>query len=150
MIVLAFLLFLSAVPLLPQQPFAGRCAGCHGEEGQGSAQGPGLAMNPRVAAQSVEQLRAYLERGNPGAGMPSFADLPRGELDLLSKFLRRLNADTILPPLPDDFRQERARALRAIRHELAEEELRTYVLAPGVPLGDQLVSGNSRATVVAR
>jgi uncharacterized protein (DUF58 family) len=57
---------------------------------------------------------------------------------------------TAYPPLPDEFRNERARALRAIRHELAEEELRTHVIAPGVPLGDQMVSGSSRATVVAR
>ena len=34
-------------------------------------------MNSRVAAQSVEQLREYLQRGNPGAGMPAFTDLPR-------------------------------------------------------------------------
>jgi PQQ-dependent dehydrogenase (methanol/ethanol family) len=100
MIVLSLLLLLPAATLLAQQPFAARCAGCHGEEAQGSAQGPGLAMNPRVAAQSVEQLRAYLERGNPGAGMPSFADLPRSELDLLAKYLRRLNVETILPPVP--------------------------------------------------
>ena len=55
-----------------------------------------------------------------------------------------------LPPLPDEFRQERARALRAVRHELAEEELRAYVLVPGVPLGDQMVSGNSRVAAASR
>jgi uncharacterized protein (DUF58 family) len=57
---------------------------------------------------------------------------------------------TTSPPLPEDFLQERARALRALRHELAEEELRTCVLVPGVPLGDQMVSGNNRAVAVAR
>jgi hypothetical protein len=55
-----------------------------------------------------------------------------------------------LPPVPDDFRQERARALRAVRHELAEEELRAYVVVPGVPLGDQMVAGNNRVAAGAR
>jgi hypothetical protein len=54
------------------------------------------------------------------------------------------------PPLPDELIQERARAIRAVRHELAEEELRSYVLAPGVPLGDQLVSGGGRVAAAAR
>ena len=70
----ALLVFLLAQSLSAQQLFASRCAACHGEEARGTAKGPGLAMNPRVAEQSAEQLRAYLERGNPGAGMPSFAD----------------------------------------------------------------------------
>jgi hypothetical protein len=57
---------------------------------------------------------------------------------------------TTMPPIADEYRQERARALRAVRHELEEEELRTYVLAPGVPLGDQMVSGSGRVAAVAR
>ena len=99
MIVLALLLLLSVQPLLSQQLFASRCAACHGEDARGTAKGPGLAMNPRVAEQSVEQLRAYLERGNPGAGMPSFADLPADDLDTLARYLRRINVDTILGPV---------------------------------------------------
>ena len=98
MIRFAFLVLLSVPPVSAQQPFAVRCASCHGEEGRGTAQGPGLAMNPRVAEQSADQLRAYLERGNPGAGMPSFADLPADELAALARYLRRLNADTIVGP----------------------------------------------------
>src|SRR5437016_7253226 len=56
-------------------------------------------MNPRVAGQSAQQLRAYLERGNSGAGMPPFADLPADDLVSLAKYLRRINADTILAPM---------------------------------------------------
>ena len=56
-------------------------------------------MNPRVAAESVEQLRAYLERGNPAAGMPSFADLPASERMGLANHLRRLNVDTMFRPV---------------------------------------------------
>ena len=69
------------------------------KDARGTAQGPGLAMNPRVAEQSAEQLRAYLEHGNPGAGMPSFADLPADDLVTLAKYLRRINADTIVGPV---------------------------------------------------
>ncbi len=54
-------------------------------------------MNPRVAARSAEQLRAYLQRGNPGAGMPSFADLPADDLASVVQYLRRINADTPVP-----------------------------------------------------
>jgi PQQ-dependent dehydrogenase (methanol/ethanol family) len=86
---------------LSQQLFATRCAECHGEDARGTAKGPGLAMNPRVAAQSVEQLRGYLERGNAGAGMPSFAGLPATELVSLAQYLQRLNAETILGPETD-------------------------------------------------
>jgi PQQ-dependent dehydrogenase (methanol/ethanol family) len=104
MIVLALLLLLSAEQLFPQQLlpqklFANHCAACHGEDARGTAQGPGLAMNPRVAEQSAEQLRAYLERGNIGAGMPSFADLPAGDLASLAKYLGRINVDTIAGPV---------------------------------------------------
>ncbi|HEY2014884.1 MAG TPA: PQQ-binding-like beta-propeller repeat protein [Bryobacteraceae bacterium] len=88
---------MTAEPLHPQQLFTERCAACHGEDAHGTAKAPGLALNPRVAAQSVEQLRAYLERGNAGAGMPSFADLKPGELASLAKYLRTLNVETIVP-----------------------------------------------------
>jgi PQQ-dependent dehydrogenase (methanol/ethanol family) len=56
-------------------------------------------MNPRVAGQSVDQLRAYLERGNAGAGMPSFSDLPPAELLTLARYLRRINVETIVGPV---------------------------------------------------
>jgi PQQ-dependent dehydrogenase (methanol/ethanol family) len=96
-----FVPFLLAAGLSAQQPFATRCAGCHGADARGSAKGPGLAMNPRVAAQTEEQLRAYIERGNPAAGMPAFADLPAGELLTLARYLRRINVETILAPPAD-------------------------------------------------
>jgi PQQ-dependent dehydrogenase (methanol/ethanol family) len=92
---------LSSQPAPPPPPFIARCATCHGDEGRGTAQGPGLVMNPRVAAQSVEQLRGYLQRGNPGAGMPAFADLPADDLQALARHLRRINVDTIMPPPAD-------------------------------------------------
>src|SRR5262245_32376312 len=96
---IAVIILLSALPLMPQQPFAAHCSGCHGADARGSGQSPGLAMNPRVAAQSPEQLVAYLERGNTAAGMPSFRELPAGDLAALAKYLKRINADTIVGPV---------------------------------------------------
>jgi PQQ-dependent dehydrogenase (methanol/ethanol family) len=92
------LLALSAQPAPPPPPFVSRCAACHGDDARGTARAPGLVMNPRVAAQSVEQLRAYLERGNPGAGMPAFGELPGDDLLALARYLRRINVETIIPP----------------------------------------------------
>ncbi len=92
-----------AQQLTAQQLYRKNCAACHGEDARGTAQGPGLAFNSRVAEQSADQLRAFLERGNPAAGMPSFADLPTTERTALAGYLRSLNADTILhPPAPAD------------------------------------------------
>lgn len=83
----------------PEQLFSNHCGACHGPEGRGTAQGPGLYNNSRVAEQTLDALRDYLERGNPGAGMPSFSDLPKADLTILARHLRRLNADTILTPI---------------------------------------------------
>jgi PQQ-dependent dehydrogenase (methanol/ethanol family) len=90
---------LSSNSVSPQQLFIKNCASCHGEDARGTAKGPGLAMNPRVAEQTAEQLRAFLERGNPSAGMPSFSDLPNADLAALAKYLRRLNVETITAPV---------------------------------------------------
>jgi len=92
------LLGLSAQPAPAPPSFTARCATCHGDDARGTAKAPGLVMNARVATQSVEQLRAYLERGNPGAGMPAFPDLPAEDLLVLARYLRRVNVETIIPP----------------------------------------------------
>ena len=84
--------------LQPPSVFVAQCAGCHGDEGRGTAQGPALAMNPRVAEQTADQLAAYLERGNAAAGMPSFADLSASDRASLVRYLKRLNVDTITQP----------------------------------------------------
>ncbi len=46
--------------------------------------------NGHVAGQTNEQLKAFLKSGNPGAGMPAFADLPEVELDSLVPYLRSI------------------------------------------------------------
>ena len=93
------ILILLALPLAAQGPFVSRCVSCHGADARGTAQGPGLAHNPRVARQSVEELKDYLRLGNVAAGMPSFKELPEEELTTLARYLRRINNDTILTPL---------------------------------------------------
>ena len=97
-ILLTLFLLISPQQATPQQMFIKHCAVCHGEDGRGTAQGPGVAFNRRVAVQSPDQLLAYLKRGAVNAGMPSFADLHADDLALLVRHLRRLNTDTIIPP----------------------------------------------------
>jgi PQQ-dependent dehydrogenase (methanol/ethanol family) len=93
MIGFALLLFLS-----PQQLFISHCASCHGADARGTAKAPGLAGNSRVAEQSAGQLRAFLQRGNVAAGMPSFSDLSATDLTELANYLRDLNDETIVGP----------------------------------------------------
>jgi PQQ-dependent dehydrogenase (methanol/ethanol family) len=81
-----------------QTPFASRCAPCHGTDARGAAQAPGLAANARIAAQTAEQIAAYLERGNPAAGMPAFNDLSAADRSALARYLLRLNKDTPIVP----------------------------------------------------
>lgn len=47
----------------------------------------------------MAQLEAYLRHGNPAAGMPAFADLPAADLLSVARFLKRLNVETIVPPM---------------------------------------------------
>jgi PQQ-dependent dehydrogenase (methanol/ethanol family) len=78
--------------------YAAQCVACHGADGLGTAQGPALAMNPRVAEQTLDQLAGYIQRGNPGAGMPSFSNLTTDDRGALARYLLRLNVDTITKP----------------------------------------------------
>src|SRR5581483_2688104 len=93
-----FVLVFAACLQGQQQLFVARCAVCHGADAHGTAQAPGLAMNPRVAEQSAEQLQAYIKGGNANAGMPSFADLSAADLASLARYLKRLNNDKIVTP----------------------------------------------------
>jgi PQQ-dependent dehydrogenase (methanol/ethanol family) len=94
MIALFLFFFLS-----PQQLFNEHCAGCHGADARGTAKAPGLATNPRVAEQSVDQLRSFLEHGDIANGMPSFSDLAAKDLTAIAKYLRVLNMGTVAGPM---------------------------------------------------
>ena len=53
-------------------------------------------------------------------------------------------------PLAANAREEYARGLRAVRHALAEYELRSHVVVPRTPLGDQIVTVGPRVAAGAR
>ncbi len=71
--------------------YASLCAGCHGADAHGTDRGPGLAASKSVRARPFMQLRTFIRRGAPGAGMPGF-DLPSEQLDALTTLLLSLNA----------------------------------------------------------
>ena len=51
--------------------------------------------------QSVDELRAFLQRGNPGAGMPAFGELPATDLTTLANYLKSLNEGMSVPKAAD-------------------------------------------------
>jgi PQQ-dependent dehydrogenase (methanol/ethanol family) len=73
-----------------KQVFTTHCAGCHGVDARGGGKGPGLAASPRLAGQTVEQLRAVIQGGFPASGMPPM-ELPAAELDAVASYVRELN-----------------------------------------------------------
>jgi len=92
---ISFLLTLIAVssvaaqtPDAGRQVFVGRCAGCHGSDGNGGELGPGIAN--RVPLRSDADLATLLKQGLPGAGMPSFGTLTDQESADVVRFVRTL------------------------------------------------------------
>jgi alcohol dehydrogenase (cytochrome c) len=68
--------------------FASRCAACHGTEGGGGELGPSIVA--RIPLRTDADLEAVIREGLLGAGMPSFATLPKSETTDLVAFLRTL------------------------------------------------------------
>ncbi len=81
--------------------YAKLCAGCHGADGHGTQQGPGLAGNPWVRSRSTQKLRRLIQNGIPAAGMPSF-DLPADALDALATLIASLNSSAAESIVPGD------------------------------------------------
>src|SRR4029077_11257490 len=96
--ILLFCVLLSAstaqaqTPDSGQQVFVGRCAGCHGSDGNGGELGPAIAA--RVPSRTDEDLRSLLRSGLPAAGMPAFASLTVTESGELIRYLRTLRPRT--------------------------------------------------------
>ena len=82
-----------------EQVFDQHCAGCHGVEARGTAKGPALTTNPRIAQMPVGELSVFLEHGDPAGGMPAFADLGAKELASLAHYLKVLNMGTVAGPM---------------------------------------------------
>jgi alcohol dehydrogenase (cytochrome c) len=70
------------------QVFVGRCAGCHGSDGNGGELGPGIAT--RVPSRTDQELATLFGQGLPAAGMPAFASLSGSESADLIRYLRTL------------------------------------------------------------
>jgi alcohol dehydrogenase (cytochrome c) len=71
-----------------RKAYAGRCAGCHGTNGNGGELGPAIAT--RVPARTDDDLTSLLRQGLPTAGMPAFPNLADTEVRDLIAFLRTL------------------------------------------------------------
>jgi PQQ-dependent dehydrogenase (methanol/ethanol family) len=93
------LALLSALLLLPlslraadgKKVFIERCAGCHGADARGGGKAPGIAGNPHLSGQSIDQLRELIRTGFPNSGMPAF-DLPHEELTAVAGYVRGINS----------------------------------------------------------
>src|SRR5947209_1651902 len=84
-----------------QQTYSKLCSGCHGDDGRGTQQGPGLSGNPSVRGRSAQSLRNVIRNGIPAAGMPAF-DLPTDTLDALATMIVSLNAVAAKSNVPGD------------------------------------------------
>lgn len=69
--------------------FQQACAFCHGPQARG-AQGPSLITSDEVLDdQRGEHLVAFLKKGRPEKGMPSFATMSDGQLTDIAEFLHQ-------------------------------------------------------------
>src|SRR5579884_1646267 len=86
-----------------QSAFSAHCAGCHGADAEGTGKAPALAMNPRVAEQSAEQLRASRDHGH-GSTQSGLAASTAGRLaDLQRQRVRQ----SIQSAEPDQYNKRR-------------------------------------------
>jgi alcohol dehydrogenase (cytochrome c) len=91
--ILAFCLLVPSIALAQnpgpgQQAFVGRCASCHGSDGNGGELGP--AIVDRIPARTDEDLATLFKQGLPAAGMPAFPNLTATESADLIRYLRTL------------------------------------------------------------
>jgi putative heme-binding domain-containing protein len=73
-----------------RKTFEAVCASCHGLDGRGGERGPDLVSRAEVSGKSDADLREILEKGKPGAGMPSFTSYGPERLKALVGYLRTL------------------------------------------------------------
>jgi alcohol dehydrogenase (cytochrome c) len=71
-----------------KQIFVGRCAGCHGSDGNGGELGPAIAT--RVPSRTDDDLASVVRQGRPAAGMPAFGGVSDAEIGHLIRYLRTL------------------------------------------------------------
>jgi alcohol dehydrogenase (cytochrome c) len=86
--------FLAAAQTVPESGvgkrlFVARCAGCHGEDGNGGGHGPAIVNRDRPRASSLEAVRTVILHGIAGAGMPAFS-MPDGEASAIAGYVMAL------------------------------------------------------------
>ena len=93
-------LAVQAQPLALQPPEAARrayvtrCAGCHGEDGNGGGHGPGILNLRRTRATTRQATYDIIHNGIPEAGMPAFP-LPPDELNRITDYMMFLKSSPI-------------------------------------------------------
>ncbi len=78
------------------------CAACHGLDARGGERGPNLATRAEVIQKSDKDLFEILKNGRTAAGMPSFASFGTEKLVSLVAYLRTLQGQGKVEPLPGD------------------------------------------------
>ena len=80
-----------------QEPDAGRrayeerCLGCHGQDGNGGARGPGIVNLRQYRATTADQVREVILKGIVSAGMPAFS-IPNDEAGAIAAHVMSLRA----------------------------------------------------------
>ena len=87
---------LAQTPEAGREAFVGRCAGCHGTDGNGGELGPNIAT--RVPSRTDADLSRVIRQGLVAAGMPAFTSLSDAETSDLVRFLRTLRLRTGMGP----------------------------------------------------
>jgi alcohol dehydrogenase (cytochrome c) len=82
--------------------FVGRCASCHGTDGNGGELGPAITL--RVPTRSDQDLADLLRDGRPAAGMPAFPMVQSREATDLIAFVRSLKPRAGAVPQRGSFR----------------------------------------------
>jgi cytochrome c oxidase cbb3-type subunit 3 len=91
-----------------QRTFESRCSGCHGLDGRGGERAPDIATSANTPGRSDDELFEIIQKGLPGAGMPSFASLDGSNIKALVSYLRRLQGRSAAAHLPGDAWKGRA------------------------------------------
>lgn len=67
------------------------CAACHGDSATGTDRGPNLIDTRSLRSSDEAKIRSIIQKGTSG-GMPAFASLKAGDLDILARAIRTWNA----------------------------------------------------------
>jgi PQQ-dependent dehydrogenase (methanol/ethanol family) len=84
-----------------RKAYEARCVSCHGSDGAGSGQGPGIIDVRQPRAASGAAMRTLIRDGIPDRGMPAFP-MPDPELDAIVAYVELLRAPAADHPSAGD------------------------------------------------